>query len=225
MSLSLSFSLSLAFRLCFFAPASSTARKKINTRRAHRHKASSRRGNYVGPRIMRSCRGRVCLRALRASAPNNKGRTVNDDKWKTSEDLVRKSFLASLLFNAVPPISRLMTLVPRTLATGLAPFETQLLAAKYLETFAPYASKYIVLWVDSPSLTRIAKHRARTRNYEPPARPQTARTCDYQWRARIELLGFSPIVATARRERDRDCFARNCVNGPFADVECKNDYI
>lgn len=41
---------------CFFAAASSrarprhgTARKKINTRQVRRHKASPRRGNYVGP--------------------------------------------------------------------------------------------------------------------------------------------------------------------------------
>lgn len=71
---------SLASRLCFFAPASSTARKKINTRRTRRHKASPRRGNYVGPRIMRPRSDRVRSRALRASAPNNKG--ANGERWQ-----------------------------------------------------------------------------------------------------------------------------------------------
>ena len=68
---------------------------------------------------MRSCRGQARLRGLRASAPNNKGRAVNDDKWKTSKDLVRKSS-RPFLFNAVPSIIRLMTLVRETLPTGLA---------------------------------------------------------------------------------------------------------
>lgn len=85
---------------------------------------------------MRSCRGRVRLRALRASAPNNKGRTVNDDKWKTSEDLARRSSLASLLFNAVLSISQLMTLVRETL---------------WRRSRHTQASK-LVLWFDSPLL-------------------------------------------------------------------------
>lgn len=118
---------SLASRLCFFAPASSTARKKINTRRTRRHKASLRRGNYVGPRIMRPRSDRVRSRALRASAPNNKGRTVNDDKWKISENLEN---LAFLLFHAIPLTIQLM-IRPRafyhleTLVVGLVSFDAR----------------------------------------------------------------------------------------------------
>lgn len=62
----------------FFA---TTVRKKINTRQVRRHKASPRRGNYVGPRIMRPlapCVPRYIVRApiaLRAFARNNKDLT------------------------------------------------------------------------------------------------------------------------------------------------------